>query len=64
MKERDIWFCRYRDELWVVTTEPAQPPNHRARRVSGVGSTLRRVRAKGYDVVQIGILDPERMGLE
>lgn len=65
--EFDIWFCRYDDKIYVVPTLHDEPPTERPRALRE-GDTprdlLRRVAKQGKNIVQVGILPPEMMGLE
>jgi len=60
----DVWFCRHDGDLYAVTAEPNEPPAGRPRKVGSVGKVLRTLRSKGHKVVQVGILDPEMIGLD
>lgn len=62
--ECDVWFARYEDSLWAVTTRPGQAPTHEPHEVLSAAGTLRRIRERGHTITQVGICDPEMIGLD
>lgn len=62
--EYDVWFARYEGDLYAVTCTPGEPPNHRPYKVRSAANTLRRIKSKGHKIVEVGITDPEMIGLE
>lgn len=62
--EYDVWFCRHDGDLYAAVAEPHEPPETRPRKVGSVHKVLSNLRAKGHRITQVGILDPEMIGLD
>lgn len=62
--EYEIWFCRHRGVLYAALSKPEEPPHTRPYRTVSVAHALRKLRENGHTVSQVGILDPEMIGLE
>lgn len=63
----DVWFSRFDDRLYCVTTKhnegPARTP-FRVRPKDGADDVLRRMVEAGHNIEQVGICPPEMLGIE
>lgn len=61
----DVWFTKYHDGLWCVTTKHDEPPTRTPFLVrDGVKKVLARIKEQGYKVETVGICPPDMLGLE
>lgn len=60
----DVWFCRHDGDLYSVVSKPNEPPAVAPRKVGSVHNVLSTLKKKGHEVAQVGILDPEMIGLD
>ena len=63
MSAVDVWFARYEGQLYVSITDAGQEPMLRPKRASSVRYVFKRLREKKAEINQVGILDPEMLGL-
>lgn len=68
MRDIDVWLCNHEDRTWLVLADHDEAPTVRPGRIRGndtVGKALTRIRSSDrYNVMQVGILPPDMMGLE
>lgn len=67
--EYDVWFARYEDDLYCAIAAPGGPPMGRPQKVPNVSIVYKRLKEKGHRITQVritqvGIIDPEMIGLE
>lgn len=63
----DLWFSRYNDRIYVVSARHDEAPTFRPRALKpgdSVTNVIRRYKNKNLNVVQVGILPPDMIGLE
>jgi len=59
----DIWFTRYKGNLWFAWAAPGKPPSMFPMRVSGVGDAFKIAKRAGIEIGQVGIGPNDMLGL-
>lgn len=63
MRDIDVWFAKSGDAIYFSFGDHDEPPTTSPRRVTEVREVLRRLK-KDYQVVQVGIVPPDMIGIE
>lgn len=58
----DIWFARYKGDLWVALATAGEPPLRPRKVYTSAGEYVRNIKSL-YSVNQVGICPPDMLGL-
>lgn len=61
--EFDVWFTRHDDVLFMALGEPGGPPTTKPMPIRSVKQAYDQFRKNGHTITQVGIADPELIGL-
>ena len=64
MAGREVWLSRHEDKLYFVYSKPGEAPTMKPRQIKSVEQAYRPLRAKGIEILQVGICPPDMIGLE
>ena len=62
--EKDVWFSRLDDQLYVAIVPAGDAPDKPPVRCSNVNKVYRWLKDKGHTVATVGIVPPDMLGLE
>lgn len=62
--EFDVWLTRYNGGLFFSLASPGEEPRAHPQKTPSVRALFKSMRKNGYAIAQVGIIDPELIGLK